>query len=673
MAVMSPVPASPQISFQYLGAPRLIKSCSPEIVEEPVQLPRITEDIIYVAVGEIVKESTSTLLWALQNSGGKRIGILHVHQPSKTIPMMGTRFHPNSLEEQEVKAYRIFEKKNMLKILDQYLCICRQMGAQAVQLHYEKDCIEKGIVELISQHGIKKLVMGAAADKNYSRPDAEVESSLPQESPDASDYIKGSGKDIPFPHGNEKISTGVTPLINGLNEEGCADECKGKGSPRSPQDSNSQTCSSTVGVSFSSTSSCSGAHCTEVKAAESLYAMELKHRKEIDEVLAKEREALEKVTKERDQVIGELQTALNHRSLLESQMAESKQQVKGMELRISSVIELLQIYKRERDEMQMERDAALRAVEELRRNQEAASFTCMPQFFNEFSFSEIEEATHNFDQSLKIGQGGYGNIYKGFLRCNQVAVKMLQSDSSQGPSEFQQEVYVLSKLKHPNLVKLIGSCPQVYALIYEFLPNGSLDDRLSCKDNTTPLSWQTRIRIATELCSVLVFLHSHNIVHGDLKPSNILLDATFISKLSDFGICRILYKTSSDTTLCHRTVAKGTFAYMDPEFVHTGVLTIKSDVYSFGIILLQLLTGRPAFGIKTEVEYAINAGNLIALLDPLAGYWPFGQAEQICRLALKCCDMYRKFRPDLGSEVWQVLEPMRATYYGGSSSISLYS
>ena len=87
MAVMSPVPATPQISFQYLGAPRLIKSCSPEIVEEPVQLPRITEDIIYVAVGEIVKESTSTLLWALQNSGGKRIGILHVHQPSKTIPM----------------------------------------------------------------------------------------------------------------------------------------------------------------------------------------------------------------------------------------------------------------------------------------------------------------------------------------------------------------------------------------------------------------------------------------------------------------------------------------------------------------------------------------------------------------------------------------------------------
>ena len=178
----------------------------------------------------------------------------------------------------------------------------------------------------------------------------------------------------------------------------------------------------------------------QVKAAESLYAMELKHRKEIDEVLAKEREALEKVMKERDQVIGELQTALNHRSLLESQMAESKQQVKGMELRISSVIELLQIYKRERDEMQMERDAALRAVEELRRNQEAASFTCMPQFFNEFSLSEIEEATHNFDQSLKIGQGGYGNIYKGFLRCNQVAVKMLQSDSSQGPSEFQQEV-----------------------------------------------------------------------------------------------------------------------------------------------------------------------------------------------------------------------------------------
>ncbi|GMY09242.1 U-box domain-containing protein 33-like [Fagus crenata] len=654
--------------------------CSPRIVEEPMA-PHMTEDTICVAVGDIVMKSRSTLAWALQKSREKRICILHVHQPAKTIPLMGTRFPASSLTELEVRAYRKIERKKMLKILDEYLRICRQMGVQAVQLHIELDCIEKGIVELISQHGIKKLVMGAAADKNYSRPvDVEVESSLLQASDhcnthDANDYIKGSGMDITISQGNEEISIA---LINRLDEEGYADECKG--SLRNPQGSsytiprcssvgslqprpNMSTCDSTI-----TTSSCSGATVDEsthytlynqlqqvteeaesanrealqetlrrrkgekcateaicrAKASESLYAEELKRRKEIEEVLAEEREELEKV-------------------------------------------------KKERDEMQMERDSALREAKELRRKQEVASCMCMPLSFNEFSFSEIVEATRNFDPSLEIGEGGYGNIYKGFLCCTQVAIKKLRSGASQGPSEFQQEVHVLSRLKHPNLVKLIGSCPQVYALIYEFLPNGSLEDRLSCKDNTPPLSWQTRVRIATELCSVLVFLHSHNIVHGDLKPANVLLDATFISKLSDFGISRTLHKISSDTTLCHKTDPKGTLAYMDPEFFHTEVLTFKSDVYSFGIILLQLLTGRPAFGIKKEVEYAINAGNLKALLDPSAGYWPFVQAEQFGRLALKCCDMYRKCRPDLGSEVWQVLEPMRATYYGGSSLISLDS
>lgn len=235
---------------------------------------------------------------------------------------------------------------------------------------------------------------------------------------------------------------------------------------------------------------------------------------------------------------------------------------------------------------------------------------------------------------------------------------------------------MLSKLRHPNLVTLIGACPEAWSLVYEYLPNGSLEDRLSCKDNTPPLSWQTRIRIVTELCSVLVFLHSskpHSVVHGDLKPANILLDANFVSKISDFGICRLLSQgesSSNNTTLCCRTDPKGTFAYMDPEFLSTGELTSKSDVYSFGIILLRLLTGRSALGITKEVQCALDAGNLNTLLDPLAGDWPFVQAKQLARLALRCCEMNRKNRADLASDVWRVLEPMRASC-GGSSSFRL--
>ena len=240
------------------------------------------------------------------------------------------------------------------------------------------------------------------------------------------------------------------------------------------------------------------------------------------------------------------------------------------------------------------------------------------------------------------------------------------------------QVDVLSKLRHPNLITLIGACPDSWALVYEYLPNGSLEDRLACKDNTPPLSWQARIRIAAELCSALIFLHSskpHSVVHGDLKPSNILLDANLISKLSDFGICRILSNcesSGSNTTEFWRTDPKGTFVYMDPEFLASGELTPKSDVYSFGIILLRLLTGRPALGITMEVKYALDTGKLKSLLDPLAGDWPFVQAEQLARLALRCCDMNRKSRPDLYSDVWRILDAMRVSS-GGANSFGLSS
>ncbi|KAE7999500.1 hypothetical protein FH972_003920 [Carpinus fangiana] len=368
---------------------------------------------------------------------------------------------------------------------------------------------------------------------------------------------------------------------------------------------------------------------------------ESRQRKEAEEALVKAKEELENVKNQRDQVKEELGISQEHELSLKIHIAELQKVT---------------------NELQMERDNALKEVEELRSRKQVQ--------FSEFKLSEIEEATQNFDESRKIGQGGYGSIYKGLLRQKEVAIKMLQSPGAHGTSQFQMEVSVLSQLRHQNLVKLIGSCPEVFALIYEYLPNGSLEDRLSMKDNSPPLSWQTRIRIATELCSVLVYLHSaksHSIVHGDLKPSNILLDANFVSKLSDFGICRMLFSDASssdniNTTLSHITVPKGSFSFIDPEFLETGVLTLKSDVYSFGIILLQLLTGRQPLKITNDVKYALDAGNLKALLDPLAGDWPILAAQELARLGLRCCNKNRRSRPELGPEVWKVLEPMRASY-----------
>ncbi|KAM3698764.1 hypothetical protein ACJW31_06G211500 [Castanea mollissima] len=609
------------------------------------------------------------------------------------------------------------------------------------------DCIQKGIVELISQHGIKELVMGGAANKHYKE-----EASAHTETGQANHLISRSvtlghdvdstqsgaskysrsktialgqnrdfneagpsnyvtlgherdngGKSVMDTTSKESIEERSSPkntLDVAVERTGSSDEWDGSSISRgssysistfspnnvagvtltswnengldlssfSPASSESKSpfASSSLQPSWILALSASTKSAGSSDGACSIVRLKRRHttvskQKEIclrsyswpkkrgnkemnlRKKLAKQKEELEKVKNQSDQVMELLRISQKENALLKTRIEELQ---------------------KDRDELMMERDNALKEAEELRREQAEAT-RHIPQFFSEFLLTEIEEATQNFDESLKIGQGGYGNIYRGLLRQTEVAIKRLQSQGSQGPSEFQMEVRVLSQLRHPNLVELIGSCPEDFSLIYEYLPNGSLEDRLSCRDNSPPLSWQTRIRIATELCSVLVYLHSnkpHSIVHGDLKPSNILLDLNFVSKLSDFGICRMLFQdrsSSNNTTVFHITDPKGTFAYIDPEFLQTGELTTKSDVYSFGVIVLQLLTSRPAFLIANEVKRALEAGNFKALLDPSAGNWPIELAQELAGLALWCCDRNRKSRPDLSSDIWKVLQPMR--------------
>ena len=162
MAVVSPVPAT----TQRMGSVRRVQEG--EIVEEPNQAV-VVDEPIYVAVSKEVKESKLNLIWAIQNSGGRRICILHVHVPATKIPLMGAMFPASSLKEQEVRAYRDIERQTMHKTLDEYLRICQRMGVQAEKVHIEMDNIEKGIVELVSERGIQRLVMGAASDRSHSR------------------------------------------------------------------------------------------------------------------------------------------------------------------------------------------------------------------------------------------------------------------------------------------------------------------------------------------------------------------------------------------------------------------------------------------------------------------------------------------------------------------------
>ncbi|KAJ4773985.1 U-box domain-containing protein kinase family protein [Rhynchospora pubera] len=329
-----------------------------------------------------------------------------------------------------------------------------------------------------------------------------------------------------------------------------------------------------------------------------------------------------------------------------------------MKLELENYISSLKL---ENNKLKQEWDNAIKEAQELRNQKEHTVVNSDVTLSSQFSSSELEQATQNFSDSLKIGVGGFGCVYKGSLRKTTVAIKKLNSESLQGLSQFQQEVAILTTVRHPNLVTLIGSCSEISALIYEFLPNGSLEDCLDCANNTPSLTWQARTRIISEICLALVFLHSnkpHIVIHGDLKPENILLDENFMSKLSDFGISRIIKQSDSNTTaFYHTTHPAGTFAYMDPQFLSTGQLTTKSDVYSFGIIVLRLLTGKPPLYIASEVQEAMRSGRLQSIVDKSAGKWPFELAKKLAKLGLRCADMSRRRRPDMG-QVWSMIDSL---------------
>uniref|UniRef100_A0A7N0TWQ0 RING-type E3 ubiquitin transferase n=1 Tax=Kalanchoe fedtschenkoi TaxID=63787 RepID=A0A7N0TWQ0_KALFE len=283
--------------------------------------------------------------------------------------------------------------------------------------------------------------------------------------------------------------------------------------------------------------------------------------------------------------------------------------------------------------------------------------------YRRYTIEEIEAATERFSESRKIGGGGYGPVYKGILDHTPVAIKVLRPDATQGRSQFQQEVEILSCIRHPNMVLLLGACPEFGCLVYEYMANGSLDDRLLCRGNTPPLSWQARFRIVAEIGTGLLFLHQSKpepLVHRDLKPGNILLDRNFVSKISDVGLARLVPPSVADSITQYRmTSTAGTFCYIDPEYQQTGMLGIKSDIYSLGIMLLQIITAKPPMGLTHHISKAIEKGTFAEMLDPAVPDWPVEEAQTFAKLALNCAELRRKDRPDLGSDVLPELNRLR--------------
>ncbi|XP_027906612.1 U-box domain-containing protein 52-like [Vigna unguiculata] len=282
--------------------------------------------------------------------------------------------------------------------------------------------------------------------------------------------------------------------------------------------------------------------------------------------------------------------------------------------------------------------------------------------YRRYTMEEIVKATNEFSESQKIGEGGYGPVYKCYLDHTAVAVKVLRPGSAQGETQFQQEVNILGSIRHPNMVLLVGACPEEGVLIYEYMENGSLEECLFGKKEEMR-SWELRFGIAAEIATGLLFLHQTKpepLVHRDLKPANILLDQNYVSKISDVGLARLLpAAVAENETQCRMTAAAGTFCYIDPEYQQTGMLGVKSDVYSLGIIILQLLTGRPAMGLAHQVQQSIKNETFAQILDPSVPAWPLPQALSLANLALQCAQLSRKDRPDLATFLLPQLQMLR--------------
>ncbi|KAK1417058.1 hypothetical protein QVD17_26180 [Tagetes erecta] len=312
-------------------------------------------------------------------------------------------------------------------------------------------------------------------------------------------------------------------------------------------------------------------------------------------------------------------------------------------------------------------------VKDLRRN---PGYTKL----DSFTYDEMRMATRFFRKSELLGEGGFGPVYKGLIDdtirsgypTTEVAVKVLNHEGFQGDTEWLTEVNYLGHLQHPNLVKLVGYCCEddQRLLVYEFMAGGSLENHIFTKEDApNMLTWSRRLKIAINAAKGLAFLHNAKrpVIFRDFKTSNVLLDANFKAKLSDFGLA----KDGPLGDLTHvTTLVKGTPGYAAPEYMMTGHLTPMCDIYAFGVVLLELLFGEPAVdkrrpsGETYLVDRAIpllikNKSALTREIDPrMKGQYTSKAVLKVAELAYSCIKEHPRKRPSM-TDVVEILETIQ--------------
>ncbi|XP_058224537.1 G-type lectin S-receptor-like serine/threonine-protein kinase CES101 isoform X1 [Rhododendron vialii] len=302
------------------------------------------------------------------------------------------------------------------------------------------------------------------------------------------------------------------------------------------------------------------------------------------------------------------------------------------------------------------------------------------------SFASIVEATSNFSRENKLGQGGFGPVYKGTLQEGQeIAVKRLSRTSGQGLVEFKNELILIAKLQHKNLVRVLGCCihGEEKMLVYEYLPNKSLDSFIFDSTKRELLDWKMRMIIIDEIAQGLLYLHKYSrmrVIHRDLKASNILLDENMNAKISDFGMARI-FKPNETEAVTNRVV--GTYGYMSPEYAMEGTFSEKSDVFSFGVLILEIVSGRRNTSFYNADNRPLNLigyawelwkeGTALELKDPILGdSCAENELLRIIHVGLLCVQEGATDRPTmsdvismLNNEMMVLPAPTRPAFFTG--------